>query len=262
MGIKKPTPNQNIPSGTPVAVEGVTTDEDIDTGNPPTCNDVTCQVDGGNSQSLGFKQHHSGAFTFVHYSGDIGILPDGSHTLTVDTQFDIDTIEDSVTINVGQPPIDAVFTGTCITKSALSNSTSVTIGLRFIAPSTVEITSFPPIVSTAGAFGFTFKSTMSQSGGGNGTFNPGDGSISIPIVFLISVEIDGPLGKITSMSATLATTLTTGPTASLLFSDRGSPLQPAPGSGVVLDGDGTYSSPILGATDGGISLLGTISPHP
>jgi hypothetical protein len=245
-----------------------------DRGNPePDPASVTIQIDNENPVDATLHVIHpigSGPFGWqASYStpANAVIVPPGSgaHVVTVTaTDDNPGSTTKRVTVFVGQAPTDAVLTGTCNIKSALPLSSPAAIGLRFTPPSIVEVTSFPPITFPPVNFsGFTLKATVSQVSGGSGTFDPGDGAISIPMVFNVSTEIDGPLGiKIGPLSATLQTTLTTGMTSSPAFNDRGSPLQPAPGSAVVLDGDGTFSTPIFGMTDGAISLVGIVSPHP
>jgi hypothetical protein len=180
----------------------------------------------------------------------------------------------TVTIEVGNGVTNAFLTGACTAKSALTLTSADTIGLQFSPPSAVKITTFPEIIFPTVNFaaGVTLDVTMSLNASLplTGAFDGATGSISIPGVTLnvnatITAPLPPPLNPITeSASGTLAITLTTEPTSSPeappVFTDNGERLQPS--GQVLLVGDGRYSNPIFGMTDGAIALTGVISPHP
>jgi hypothetical protein len=273
MPILQPSQNQIIAPGTDILLHGTAFDSDPDFGKPPGVGSVTYQIDGGPAQPLAHSSHTSGFSTFVNYSQFIGTLANGNHVITVTTNFTLntkpfDTIEDSVTVDIIAANF-ANLTGTCTAKSAFTLSSPATIVLTFSPPSVV-IQSFPqitfPTSSFAGASLAVTVSLLSPGPGGN--YDASTGIITIPgVVFNINatITVSTPIGDFTqSASGTFTTTLTTERTTSSevppVFTDNGQRLQA--GGQVLLVGDGKYSSPIFGMTDGGIALAGIIAPHP
>ncbi len=180
----------------------------------------------------------------------------------------------TVTVDVGEGVTNTFLTGTCTAKSALTLSATSTVGLQFTTPATVAITSFPEIIFPTVSFaaGITLDVTMSLGASLpiTGTFDSTTGEISIPGVVLnvsatITASLPPPLNPITETAAgTLTVTLTTESAASPetppVFADNGERMQST--GQVRLIGDGAYSSPIFGMTDGAIALTGNIAPLP
>jgi hypothetical protein len=242
---------------------------DPETHTWPKLLDITFQIDDGPAQPLAHTSTRSGPALTVMYQQFIGALADGKHKISVTADFSFNTDESSVTLTVGAPPTISNLTATCTAKSAFTLSSLETIVLSFSPPSVV-IQSFPTIIFPTASFaGASLDVTMSLNNPGpGGNFEAASGIITIPgVVFNIdaTISIPTPFGTQTrSASGTLTTTLTTEGTGTLdfptVFSDNGERLQA--GGQVLLVGDGLYSTPIFGMTDGGISLTGFISPHP
>jgi hypothetical protein len=200
--------------------------------------------------------------TFKSPAGSLTVA-DGTHRIVVAAIDDHGTITEDVTFTVGAAPVNSELAGTCTAKGATILTSPETIGLSFLQPSTVTITSFPAITPPAvSVSGLTLTTTITMVSSGTGTFNLADGSISIPDVNLkIDATINGFDGFVNiNNSATVTITLTTGPSSSPAFNDAGTPMQ-ASGE-VTLVGDGVYSTPIFGLSDFGIALSGTIAPIP
>jgi hypothetical protein len=273
MPIFQPSQNQIIAPGTDILLSGTAFDSDPDFGKPPVVGSVTFQVDGGPAQPLAHSSHTSGFSTFVNYGQFIGTLANGNHVITVTTKFTLNTkpfdeIEDSVTVHVAAATV-ANLTGTCTAKSAFTLSSPATLVLAFFPPS-VAIQSFPPITFPTSSFGGASLAVTASllSPGPGGNYDASTGIITIPgVVFNINATITVPLpiGSYTqSASGTFTTTLTTEHTTSSevppVFTDNGQRLQA--GGQVLLVGDGIYSTPIFGMTDGSIAVAGVIAPHP
>jgi hypothetical protein len=221
-------------------------------GGPVTSAEITHTSPAGASVLAGTFQSPAGSFT----------VADGAHTLTVTATDTQGSKTEVVPFTVGPPPVNTTLTnGACYCKSAVGFGSPAAAELRFWQPSSVAITSLPTI--TAPPFsdsGFTENITITWISSGIGTFNSADGSITIPDVeFRVDASITyGPVNL--TNSATVSVVLTTGSSWSPSFNDAGIPLEPSGAIGLV--GDGTYSTPIFGLTDFGISLQGTFSPIP
>jgi len=258
-----PAPNQTVPPGD-LDVVGYVTGRGWPEPDPAT---VTLRLNGGPQimadLSINSKPgDHYWTAAFSTPPGSFKVAP-GADAVTVTASDDIGTKTEIVRFFVGTPPTPALLTGTLTAKSGSSaGPVPEDVGLLFVPPSSVEITSFPTIANPPVAIGpATLTSTITYLGSGTGTFDPADGSISIPGVNLhVDVKVSAFGFFSTSAGADLTVTLTTGRSGSPIFTDFGAPLQPS--GAVTLVGDGTYSAPIFGVTDAGITLSGTINPHP
>jgi hypothetical protein len=211
------------------------------------------------------------------------IVPPGTGTHVITATSEGRTARTEIEVGGGITTTNTNWAGTCNAKSALTLSSSEEIGLRFSestsGPSSVTITSFPTITFPTSnvATGVNIVVTMSLDPNSpiTGTFEPATGTISIPGVILdvmatinmsynTGLPFVGTIMISQSASATLTVTLTTGATNSgdtpPVFTDTGSALLPS--GNVTLVGDGTYSTPIFGMSDGGIALTGVIAPVP
>jgi hypothetical protein len=259
-----PQMNAIVPPGL-LDVSGYWTDRGMPEPDP--VNKITILLDGGQAvtadkaiTSTPGASVYSG--TFKSPEGSF-TLTAGAHTVAVTATDSLGSTTESVTFSAGQPPVLTALAGTCTAKGATILTNPVTIGLSFSQPSSVTITSFPPITPSAvSVSGLTLTTTITLVSSGTGTFNPADGSISIPDVILqVNANINGFSGLVNMTStATVSTTLTTGSSSSPAFNDEGTPLQPS--GDVTLVGDGIYSAPVFGLTDFAIALSGTVSPMP
>jgi hypothetical protein len=219
---------------------------------------------------------------FCVWSANVTV-PAGAGTHIITATGGDETAETEIVVGGGITTINTDLAGTCIAKSALTLSSSEAIGLQFSestsGPSSVTITSFPTVTFPASnvATGVNIVVTMSldPSSPVTGTFEPVTGTISIPGVILdvmatinmsynTGLPFVGTIMISQSANATLTVMLTTGATSSgdtpPVFTDIGSALVSS--GTVTLVGDGTYSAPIFGMTDGGITLTGVIAPVP
>jgi hypothetical protein len=231
---------------------------------------------------------HVGGMCFWAATVDVPAVS-GSHVITATTNGQTAR----VTIEVVEDLANTLLTGTCFAKAALSFSSPLSssdpVALQFLeSPSgwSVKITNFPVIAFPTITLGSTTVSILwithtvtvtldvimqlDPSSPVTGTFDSATGVISIPDV-LLDVSATNTIANIpfigsnsTTQSGQLAVTLTTATTSSPetppVFTDTGGNLQSS--GQVLLVGDGMYSTPIFGMTDGGIALAGVIAPPP
>jgi hypothetical protein len=264
--IVHPGVNQTVPPG-PIDVWGYWTAPGEPEPDPPSS--ITIQLDGGaaiEAQVTRYSQigAHTWYGSFNSPQGDFNLAA-GAHSVKVIATDDLGTRTEVTPFTAGAPPVAATLTGTSTVKSAMLLTSPDTVILTFTepAPAAVQITSFPAITpAPVMTSGLTLTVTITMVSAGVGSFNPADGSITIPNVNLeVRASITG-FGGFVNMhaDATTQTTLTTGPSRSPAFNDSGEPL--AASGAVTLVGDGVYSAPVFGMTDFGIVLAGIIAPHP
>ena len=268
LSVVSPGPNEVVKPG-PFEVTGWVSDQ----GMPePVLASVTVQ---GREAALHVVTPVKSVW-LASFSADVTMPDSGSAVISVTATDDLGRKRtESVTVFVGQGPVAANLNSPfpTLNSAMVFQSSAAVIALQFTAASVDIITPVPPITFAPVTIYDNIKLnvTMALASSTSGTFNPGDGSISIPIVLAVNAGISGlPFGAKPTASATLTTILTTEKSDSPAFNDQGIslPLQPEPSATVKLVGDGIYVSPpdsppgIFGMTDGGVILLGTISPSP
>ena len=263
-----PITNEVVISGKPFGVAGAVFTRGMP--EPITIQSVIVRVDGGHAVTAQLKSNPP-QLTVVNYSAQdtIASAKGSSHVVTV-TATDENGIRGSasVTIFVGEGPLNTTFTGIATVKTTFSRAPgpfveSVSIGLQFSADrKTVTITSFPPIVNSTSVSGVNVTVTATQTGGGVGTFDPTTGSLSIPITLSFNVVATVAGVTIHNGTSTLTAIFSTGreTSPSGAFTDVGSPMQ---ANGAITEVcDGTFSGDLLGGSDASVVLAGSVSPHP
>lgn len=263
MSIIQPQQNQTIAPGTDILLHGAATDGDPETRRAPRVESVTYQIDGGTSQPLAHTDTVYYWSTHVIYQQNIGTLPGGNHTITVTTRFSLDTIEDSVTVQVGTS-LPSLFAGTATLKTSYSNApgpfaSQVTIGIMFSPDrKIVTITNFPTITTPTIPLPWPLGSdtvTVTKTGGGIGGFDPTSGAMGIPIT--LHFHHSNSLLSDSDLELVLSTGSEQSPHG--FFKDQGSPMQ----SGrITLVGDGAFSGGVLGGSDASLIVAGTVTPSP
>jgi hypothetical protein len=270
LSVLSPGPNEVVQPG-PLEVSGWVSDQ----GMPePILASVTVQ---GKAAALHVVTPVKSVWQ-ASFSADVTMPDSGSAVISVTATDDLGRRRsESVTVFVGHGPVEATLNSPLPTlNSALVfQSSAAAIALQF-TQSSVEIIpplsiTFQPVTIFQLNGDINLNVTMALNSSSSGTFNPGNGSISIPVILAVHATISGlPFGYVPQANATLTTTLTTEKSNSSAFNDQGIslPLQPEPSATVKLVGDGIYFSPpgslpgIFGMTEGGIILFGTISPSP
>jgi Bacterial Ig domain len=269
MTIIQPAQNQAIPPGTDVLLYGAAADSDFETKRPPRVEEVTYQVDGGPPQPLAYTDTVYYWSTHVIYRQPIGILPGGNHTITVTAQFSLDTVTDSVTVQVGVPLV-SLFTGTASFRTSYSGASGpftfpVTVGLTFSPDGhIVAITSFPPLSTPPISLPFppfppgtTDIVTVSLLDGGTGGFDPASGNMAVPVT--LHFHHSYSLLSDSDLHLVLSTGAEQSPHG--VFNDQGSPMNMKDGA-ITVVGDGTFVGGILGGYDASLVLAGVVSPVP
>lgn len=266
--ITVPVVNEVVTSGKPFDVVGVVLTRGMP--EPITINSVTVRIDGGHPVNAQLKSNPP-QLSVVNYSAQDTITSGVSATPHVVTVKATDengiSGSASVPVFVGQGPLNTTFTGTVTVRTTFSRAPgpfvdSISIGLQFSADrKTVTLTSLPPIVSSTSVSGATITVTVSQTGGGVGTFDQATGAITMPITLSFRVVVTFGFVTLHDGTSTLAVLLSTGTerSPSGAFNDTGSPLQ---NGTVKLVGDGTFSGDLLGGSDGSLIIAGAVSPQP
>lgn len=158
----------------------------------------------------------------------------------------------------GADSITSTFTGTVNLRIANAQTPNpfnqdINLTIDFTACRTnARITNFPAIAVSfdTGWFGRN-TTTVTETGGGTGVFNPDNGSMSIPVTLRVQHSLEATVGAIAGPS-TLTLNLTT----------EGSGGQRVHGGEVTLVGSGRFVGGFLNGSQGDITVNGRLSPSP
>jgi hypothetical protein len=166
-----PVTNEVVISGRPFGVVGAVHTRGMP--EPITIQSVTVRVDGGHPVNAQLKSNPP-QLSVVDYSAQdtITSATGSSHVVTVTATDEIGVKGSaSVTVFVGEGPLNTTFTGIATVKTTFGRAPgpfveSVSIGLQFSADrKTVTVTSFPPLSSSTSVSGITVTVTATQTGG-------------------------------------------------------------------------------------------------
>jgi hypothetical protein len=152
--------------------------------------------------------------------------------------------------------VEATLTGTVsFSIPGLNNpiSSPIATTLLFVAGGTVQFSPLPPITKIFGED----TVTVTQTGGGAGTFNKADGSMSVPL----SLHFHHSLVFAGQSDVTFVLTTGSSSSPSGKISLTGSPLDSTTGL-IELVGASRFRGGILGGKDCGVTITGKLTPIP
>jgi hypothetical protein len=157
-------------------------------------------------------------------------------------------------------PLQTAFRGKArvrIPEQDVDEDRSVELGIRFdVGRQRVKITSFPPI--TTDRFDTPFgssTSTVTLTGGGEGTFDPGAGRLEIPVTLQFDQSLDVPL---VNEDVRASFNLSTEGSGAAYDRDSGNVTLAASST---FDGIGGGINPLDGL-DVDVEIAGTLDPKP